>query len=53
MAIVRNFTSEGALRFVEDILCRNFDVGVCQVLLGKEEVDCRRSNDDFNVGVNL
>jgi hypothetical protein len=53
MAAVRNFASEGALRFVENILCRNLDSGVCQVLLDQEQVDCRWSNDDFNGGVNL
>ena len=53
LGMVRNFASEGTLSLVENILSSNLDVGVCQMFLDNEEVDCGRSKDDFNSGVNL
>ena len=47
-----DFTGEGAIGLVEDVLGRDFDSGA-EVLAGEEEVEGWRGDDDFGVGVDL
>lgn len=47
-----NLTREGAIGLVVDVLRRDGDLRVGQ-LAGQQQVDGRRGNDDFGVGVTL
>ena len=45
---VRDFASESALGFIEDILGGNFDLRVRQVFLCSEEINGGRGDDDLD-----
>jgi hypothetical protein len=50
---LRDLASESALSFIEDILGSNFDLRVCQVFLGSEEINGRRGDDDLDGGIKI
>jgi len=50
---VRDFSSVCSLGLIEDVLCRDLNLLVCEVLLNHKKIDGRGCDDDIDIGIEL